>query len=150
MAYRLAQLQECRPLTARPVFIPRARLRGVKLKGLTYERRVGKSLKAIWSHVRSGVWFEYRDSDGQPRWCQPDHFVPLAKTVILFECKLSEKEEAWQQMRCLYAPILEMHYQLPVTCVQVCRFLRTGNGLILDPRQALEWPGGDFLWHHLG
>lgn len=144
----LEHLQLCKPCE-RPSFIPRAKLKGLPARGIGYERKVGKSLKRIWTHTRSGIWFEYFDANGKG-WCQPDHYVVLARQILLVECKLSEKDLAWDQMRWLYAPILEMHYKLPVTRVQACKILRSRRAIIVDVREALAQPGGEFLWHHLG
>lgn len=135
----------CRPLPARPHYIPLARLRGVKAKGITFEKRVGKVLRGLFDDVRSGTWFEYHTQTRSGVCCM-DHFVLLRDRIILVECKLSEKDTAWKQMA-LYAPLLAAHYQLPVARVQAARHLRTGRRLIDDV--ALAKPDAEHLWHVL-
>src|SRR5215207_3136698 len=146
MTHCLQELRRCHRLVARPSFIPASRPRGTKALGLRFERRVGALLKRSFADVHSGEWFEYLDAR-RVGVCQIDHYVVLNSHIILLECKLSESEAAWPQMKNLYAPILERHYGLGVARVQVCRHLRTGRRLIADLSAAR--PGGEFLWHLL-
>jgi hypothetical protein len=145
MAYCLDGLARCAPLATRPVFIPKPRRRlGAKGKGITFEKKVGKVLRMLFPQVHSGVWFEYADAK-RVGVCQIDHYVVLRDKILLVECKLSEKEEAWVQMKDLYAPILQQHYGLGVARVQATRYLRTGHKLLNDLRMAE--PGCEYLWH---
>lgn len=146
MSHCLVDLRACQPLAARPKFIPKARLRGRRAAGLTFERKVGKVLSVLFSHVHSGVWFEYHDSK-RSGVCQIDHYVLRPGMVLLVECKLSESDDAWEQMSRLYAPILERHYGLPVSRVQATRCLRSSRALLDDPRQAKS--GREHLWQVL-
>lgn len=150
MHHQICTLQTCQSLPGRPAFIPLNRGKGTKALGLAYEKKVGKALERIWPQgVRSGIWFEFLDD--RPRWCQVDHFVVLPNQILLVECKLAEKNSAWSQMRDLYAPILSrLHPNRPVTRVQATKILRSGKRPIKDIREALLWPGGEFLWHNLG
>lgn len=136
----------CQRLPKKPAYIPKARLRGTKALGLTFERKVGLVLGRLFSEVHSGVWFEYQTLD-KVAVCQPDHFAVLSDKIILVECKLSEKIEAWVKMRELYAPILEQHYARPVARVQAARHLRSGLPVVLDVRRVVG--GGEYLWHVL-
>src|SRR5215207_3219358 len=149
MHHQIAVLQTCASLPCRPAFIPPQRGKGTKALGLAYEKKVGKLLAKHWpGRLRSGVWFEFLDD--RPRWCQVDHFVVLPNQILLVECKLAEKASAWSQMRDLYAPILSRLYpNRPVTRVQATKILRSGKRPIKDIREALLWPGGEFLWHFL-
>jgi hypothetical protein len=146
--YILQGLSQCQPLPSRPKFIPKARLRGSRAAGVTYEKKVGKVLRHLFGTkaVHSGVWFEYADSVRQGV-CQVDHYVLREEVVLLIECKLSESLEAWGQMRDLYAPILRRAYGLPVTCIQATKCLRSGLPVIFDPRETRS--GGTYLWHVL-
>lgn len=146
MSYSLCNLGDCHRLPGRPAFIPTSRPRGVKAKGLLFERRVGKILEGIYPRVYSGEWFAYSD-DKRVGVCCIDHYAVLHSHIVLVECKLSEKDEAWAQMANLYAPILEREYSLPVSRVQAVRHLRTGRKLINDIRDAR--PGREHLWHLL-
>jgi hypothetical protein len=146
VSYSLVGLVDCGRLKCRPSFIPRSRPKGLKGKGLSYERKVGKVLNVLFSHVHSGAWFRYSDRVREGV-CQIDHYVCLGSYTLLIECKLSENQEAWEQMKSLYAPILEQYFGVPVARVQATRHLRTGRKLILDPREAR--PGQEALWHVL-
>lgn len=148
MHHQIFALSSCSSLQSRPSFIPPQRGRGTKALGLAYEKKVGKVLRRLFPEVFSGTWFEFLDD--RSRWCQIDHFVVLPGQVLLVECKLSEKDSAWSQMRDLYTPVLLSLYHRPVTRVQATKFLRSGRRPINDVREALLCPGGEFLWHHLG
>lgn len=146
MTHCLQNLQRCYRLAKRPSFIPVSRPRGTKALGLRFERRVGALLRRQFHEVHSGEWFEFVDAKRQGV-CQIDHYIVLHSHIILCECKLSEAEAAWPQMKDLYAPILERHYGLPVARVQIVRHLRTGRKLI-DNLFAAQ-PNGEYLCHLL-
>lgn len=141
-------LTHVEPLAARPKFIPRAIVSGVKGRGLTYEKKVGRVLRTYWDNVKSGVWFAFVDRNG-PGVCQVDHFVVLPDQVLLVECKLSESDVAWLQIRDLYGPILADYFGLTVTGVQATRHVRSADAL-MDVREAIACPGRQSLWHCLG
>lgn len=145
---QIETLAYCAALKTRPTFIPRNRAKGgSKGAGLAYERKVGRYLGRLFPAVKSGLWFEFLDGNGKG-WCQIDHFVRLEDQVLLVECKLAEREEAWTQMSQLYVPVLERLYKLPVTQVQACKILRTRRAIIEDVRGVV--PGRKYLWHFLG
>jgi hypothetical protein len=146
MSYQLQELSRCGRLPCRPTFIPKARLRGVRARGITFERKVGKVLRALFPFVTSGEWFEYHDAR-RSGVCQIDHYCLLPDRIILVECKLSESDEAWGQMKDLYAPILQKLWDLPVARVQATRHLRSGRNLLGDVREAK--PGREALWQVL-
>jgi hypothetical protein len=105
---------------------PKAKLKGPQLQGIRYERSFGKYLikrqeaGAFPGTLHLGQWFYYGDSCGTGM-AQPDAYVVGETSILLFECKLSYTPIAWPQLRDLYKPILEFHYELPVACIQVCR-----------------------------
>jgi hypothetical protein len=142
----LTSLYSCQPLGSRPNCIPKARLSGVKLRGLTYEKRVGAHLRSIFPKVYSGQWFQYVDATGGG-YCQPDHFIVLKNGILCIECKLTETPVGFAQIRQLYRPILEKHYGLPVVGVQAARHIRS-HKFITDIKEALT-SSRDVLWHHL-
>jgi hypothetical protein len=149
--FRHRQLQglvSCQVLGTRPNCIPRSRLKGSALRGLTYEKKVGKFLKTLFPDLHSGQWFSYVDASGHG-YCQVDHYAVLANQVLLVECKLTETPVGFAQIKDLYRPVLEQRYGLPVTGVQAARHLVSRRNLILNIRDALQQPGRDFLWHHL-
>jgi hypothetical protein len=111
---------------------------------LTYQRKVGKLLAGFWPHVRIGTWLRYRDWAGEGI-CQPDFYVPETGRVLVFEAKLTECREAWQQLA-KYGALLEAMYGVPACRVMVCRNLRWTGNPIVDPRQAVDGA----VWHTLG
>lgn len=135
----------------RPRYLPKPKaLRGSRAAGIGYERKVGRLLSRLWpDETFSGHWFEFEDAYGRGC-CQPDHFVVLDGQVLLVECKLTENPTAWEQIRGLYRPVLAAEFGLPVTGVQACKHLKRSRCPIVDVREALKIPGGDFLWHYLG
>lgn len=141
-------LTHVEPLAARPKYIPRVIVGGVKRQGLTYEKKIGRVLRGYWPHAQSGVWFAFVDRNG-PGVCQVDHFVVLPEQVLLVECKLTENDMAWAQIKDLYGPILADYFGLTVTGVQAVKHLRNAEAL-LDVRDALRAPGACALWHCLG
>lgn len=107
----------------------RNRAKGSKAQGLAYERKFGKRLRARQARfgfpgeIFSGQWFRFKDAGGFG-FAQPDFYILRADHIILFECKLTGKDEAWRQLRDLYSPLLEEFYSRPVICVQVCKNIR--------------------------
>jgi hypothetical protein len=133
-----------RQLETRPTYIPKApRPAGRKGLGLTYERRIGKVLRAWWPELQSGTWFEWPGGC-----CQVDHFVVLSSVVLLFECKLKETDAAWPQIE-KYRKVLESYFGRPVVGIQVCKYLTFGKRLTLHPKLVVGCPGQNFVWHHL-
>jgi hypothetical protein len=78
-----------------------------------------------------------------------DHFVVFSMQVLLIECKLKETDKAWEQIA-KYRRVLSSYFCLPVTGVQAVRYLSSGRKPLVDIHDALQRPGRDFLWHHLG
>lgn len=66
--------------------------------------------------------------------------------VILIECKLTQTNRAWPQMRELYKPILELVYEKPVVCIQACRNVRDpDSNIVAHINRAKD---GD-TWHYV-
>lgn len=81
--------------------------------------------------LHANQWLFFSDVFG-PGYAQPDVYFILSNKVILFECKLTEKLSGHEQLKGLYAPLLEHIYSRPVTKVLVCR------GLKLRYREEVE------------
>ncbi len=72
-------------------------------------------------------WLQFVDANG-PGFAQPDFYFVRPDSVLCIECKLTQHPVAWEQLRGLYAPLLEKLYARPVVCVQVCKNLRQEIG----------------------
>ena len=147
-------LKWARRLASRPSGIPEGRARGAKLKGLQYERALAK---ALGSRMLHGIWWEFEDSEGRG-FCQTD-FLGFARgfTVIL-ECKYTWTEEAEEELRGLYVPVVSVALAKPlgsVLSVVVCKNLIKGlKRPICDSlAEALETSYSGLstpVWHHTG
>ena len=111
-------------LCERPSMLPRAAMpaRGVKAVGLRFERSVGKAITSLLSNVHLGQWIEWRDDSGV-RYCQPDVYHVASDRVVVFECKLTEVEEARGQLLGLYLPLLRIVYSRATLGIVVARHL---------------------------
>lgn len=116
----------------RPEFIKKSRPKGAKAKGLAYERAVGTAVGG-----NCGQWFHYIDAQG-PGWCQTDVLLVSAKRVVVLECKLTDTEDAVEQLLHLYFPVLREVYRLPVYGVVVTKNLtqRTDTRRLADNLQG--------------
>lgn len=127
----LKGLTKAQFIDERPKFIPpQAKLRGAMKKGITYENKVAKYLKALCKgEVIHGQWIEYVDRQGLG-WCQPDILiVPKTKrhSLVIVECKLTATPRAKNQLKYIYLPALQMIYpKHTIKLVQVCRNLSKG------------------------
>jgi len=147
--------------------LQKGRMNSKQRAGLTYEKRVTRSLKrAIGPQghlphgvLRAGQWISFTDSNG-PGWAQPDlyHWVEEAGLLFILECKLTQTPVAEWQLEHLYRPLLA-HILRPdeVVMLQICKNLRPGAQpkLVSGPREALELTrrrGGPmpYVWHYRG
>jgi len=103
MSFRSIVGLEYAALCLRPAHIPKSRPRGVKAAGLRYE----KALAAAIPRAEHGQWVEYRDLNG-PGHCQMDLLIEGSKRIVVIECKLTDVEQGFGQLRDLYFPIVEM------------------------------------------
>lgn len=130
------------------------RLRGLKAKGKSFEKKVGRELKRLISplepppELRSEQWIAYQDRNG-PGWGQPDHYLVFPDRVLLIECKLTQRAQAIMQMRELYVPLLLHIYARPVTLIQACRNLSEAwKWRCKSPLELLEVDSDRaYLWH---
>lgn len=88
--------------------------RGVKAKGLRYERQVQERLSEaageVWA-ARSGPWFRFFDGQ-KDRFAQADWLAvnERAKLCCIAEIKLSRVPRAWWQLNRLYKPLVQELY----------------------------------------
>jgi hypothetical protein len=93
----------------RPKSIPvNSKPRGVKAKGLSFERAAAKALPG----AKHGLWFMYTDANGRG-YCSPDLLLETPKAVFVFECKLSNVDEARSQLSELYLPVVGLALAKP-------------------------------------
>ncbi len=105
-------------------------------------------LLSQWPAAQIGKWFVFHDANGRGH-CQPDAFVHLTRSVLLFEMKLTQTHEAFLQMAQLYVPVLEHVYKKPCLPVQICRTLREPPEHGFDPIVLPPAPR-NVTWHYLG
>jgi len=101
---------------------------------LAYERKLKQKLTTepiFEGELFAGQWIRFEDLAG-PGFAQPDCFIIQEAGILLFEAKLTQSPLAWPQMEALYAPLLRWIYQLPVSCVQVCKNLRQDEDSIVQ------------------
>lgn len=104
-------------------------------QGLSYERRVVKSLVDAGIKVLHNPAFEFEDDRG-PNYCVPDILIPSYKgDSILIECKLTYKIEAILKLRNLYAPVVQHAFSQPVICLVIAKNI-TPNAP--EPKLTLE------------
>jgi hypothetical protein len=115
-------------------------------KGVKFERDFGAALRSMadcWAarqpglEVWSGRWIEFQDDRGFLDLAQPDHFAILADRTLLFECKLTQTNEAHHQLRSIYAPLLEHILQRPAVKIAVWNSLVAQMDRPLDSIEAL-------------
>jgi hypothetical protein len=94
----------------------------MQAKGVSYERAFGKMLKRTLPDVKHGQWFVYH-ADGLLGYCQTDFLRVGASAVHVIECKLTNVEEACEQLLDLYFPVLRRVYSLPIYGIIVTRSL---------------------------
>lgn len=100
---------------------PKTRLKGAALLGKRYEAKVAREL----SYGLQGLWFRFEDANGIG-YASPDLLCWTASGPMIVEVKLTATEEAWDQLRFLYGPLVERWLGVsPQLCV-VCKNLRPG------------------------
>lgn len=105
-----------------PQFASNSRVRGVRYKGIKYEKELGKALGSGWIH---GQWFQFGDVAGTA-FCQTDFLRELEDCVVVLEAKLSWVPEGHSQLELLYRPVIEAAFGKPMVGMQVCRRLVVG------------------------
>lgn len=98
-----------------PAVIHEVHLRGVRRKGMLFERRVNRFLRDHYGEdsYLQGPWVRFVSAgERQPRWCQPDAIIvdELGRRIIIVEIKLRHTSDAWYQLRRLYEPVLRVVY----------------------------------------
>ena len=146
---------------ARPCERPRgiplvARARGTRAKGLAYELALARALRrATWMEPQHGQWFVYGEDDTDEHYfCQPDFICVSQSRIHVLECKLTNVEEATEQLLDLYFPVLERAYHRPVRGIIVVRSVHRAPicaTVVSTLHQALvECEKSVPVWHWMG
>jgi len=99
-----------------------SRVRGLKAKGLAFERKVLKQLKEFFGFAfEPGPWIQFEDANGAG-FAQPDGVIAFLTHMVLIEVKLSETPSAAQELRGLYAPLVRKIWKKPVALLQVFKY----------------------------
>ena len=122
MPHRVVQNVEWAKPCERPGFIGRGRARGTKALGLSYEKKLATALSRAHGPHYHGQWYHYF-ADGKNGWCQPDFVLLSSLRIVVVECKLTNIEEATEQLDELYFPVLRAAYRLPVCGIIVVKSL---------------------------
>lgn len=102
-----------------PQFARNARPRGVKRKGILYEREIEKALPSGW---KRGQWLVFHDSAG-PGYCQLDFHLECADGVVVMEAKLGWVPEGHSQLELLYRPVVEKIWGKPMIGLVIAKRL---------------------------
>jgi hypothetical protein len=106
----------------RPRVWQRGRRSTSQVRGIAYERAFAQALKRSLPGVKHGQWFVYH-ADGLLGYCQTDFIRVTAQVVHVIECKLTNVEEACEQLMDLYFPVLRKAYERPIYGIIATRSL---------------------------
>lgn len=110
-----------------PAFTLGRRPRGAKGAGLRFERAVAKAIPQA-AHAQ---WFEFADTHGLG-WASPDIIWRRGGTIYVLECKLTLTDEADNQLRGLYLPLMSHFFGTMALGIVVARHLKPG----VDPTRV--------------
>lgn len=113
----------------KPHYLTSQKQRGLRAKGLAYERKVGKALLLDHPNALLGQWIYFEDFKG-PGVAQPDILLTLGNSLHIIECKLSYKEEAEEKIRRVYGTLLRHIY--PDHVLHFTQVFRNFNGYAGD------------------
>ena len=118
---------------------------GKRAEGLRYQARVGEELARRGLDHAAGPWLRFEDRNGVG-YAQPDFVVITENEWLVLEAKLTQTSAAFAQLFRLYIPLLScLHPDSEFAGIQVCRNLRTRDGVVDDLRFARNGA----TWHWL-
>ena len=85
--------------------------------GLRYEKLVAKRTEGL-----HGQWWKFTDINGSG-YCQTDVVLTLDGKAYVLEVKLTNVEEAYDQLRALYVPVVSLALRKPAVGIIVVRHL---------------------------
>ena len=95
---------------------------------MTFQRKTLKYLKALTvrdeldGEVKPDIWYKFVDEHGLG-FCQPDIELHYPEGIICIECKLTQTQNAHEQIDQLYRPVLEEVYGKKVYGIQATKTL---------------------------
>lgn len=153
---QISGLISAKTLDIRPKSIPLSRPRGIKAKGIGYERELEKAIPV----AKRGQWFEFKDSRGWG-YCQPDFLLEGKNSIVVLEAKYTWTLDGHLQIEELYQPVVEKASGKNVLGIVVCKRLVTEMPRNLEifqnllsavesakrgKRAVLHWIGAGQLW----
>lgn len=112
--------------------------KGAKRRGIRYEVAFANALSSLYPEALHGQWWAFEDDSGSG-YCQTDLLIVGPKAAVVFECKLTLVEQAFEQLSELYLPVVERALSLPTTGIVVTRHLRRSEKLVVGSlAEALE------------
>ena len=119
--------------------------------GRLYELQVYEELKRILPSTVSishGQWFCYRDKNGKGI-AQLDFLLMEVNQTYIIEAKVTQTQDAEEQLKWLYRPLVEFLTKISVLLINVCKNMvevPDKEKLITHPLSAQD-DGAIYLWH---
>jgi hypothetical protein len=67
-------------------------------------------------------WIRFTDASGK-HWCQPDGLLDTPHNLVIVEFKYQHTVDAWQQLRLLYEPVVQvLHPGRPIAVLEVVKW----------------------------
>lgn len=113
------------------------RLEGVREKGMAFERAIHRYTSRLFPQGKHfyDYWLQFSSDQGQG-WAQPDKWIVFPDSVLLLECKLSQRKGAVAQLNKLYLPLLTKLYpSLPI--LRVHAFKNRARGIQCEVLSSL-------------
>lgn len=121
-----------------PSFIPRTRYKGSRARGIAFERKIGKLLKADHPIISLGQWIYFEDSLGLGV-AQPDILLQNEKCTHIVECKLSYRNDIELKLREVYGTLLRfLHPEYSLHFTQIFHNWRDFKGDTIALDELLE------------
>lgn len=126
-------------LTQQPSFTKNQKPKGVRAKGVRFEKRCYEALVKMYPdwEVIHGQWFLYDTPEKKDNLCQTDIILlkktgQTIKSAIVVECKLSVRPIlAKEKLLSLYAPIVDQLYGVKSIPLQLCKHLKKGTKCVI-------------------
>jgi hypothetical protein len=106
-----------------PPFLRKTKPRGRKRQGVKYELFAQAMMaERFGGAYRPSPWIRFTDETGR-HWCQPDGLLETPHGLVIVEFKYQHTVDAWQQLRLLYEPVVEvLHPGRPVAVLEVVKW----------------------------
>lgn len=111
-------------------------VRGARAKGLMYERKAHAHFGSIYGEAYiPNPWIQFKNSQQQLRWAQPDALLFDFKQGILtiVEYKYQHTALAWWQLVELYLPLIKKLYPRKLWIVRLLEVVRYYDPCVMFP-----------------